>query len=286
MCTLRYGLLAVLMSLVWAAPSAQGILDRPILPAHCAEDDERIEVMFLGSYHMSNPGADAFNLEADDVLVPTRQIEIQAVVDGLAEFAPTHVAVEAPWGDSVATSRYDAYKAGELELRRSEEEQIGFRLAHQLRHARVYPVDVQMQLDFASVSQLAQQDPKLGALMGGIQEIGETAIATMAEWLASGTIGAMLVKMNDPEMLQRAHSPYVEFFVPIAIDENYAGADMVATWYQRNIRIFANLTRIVESDNDRLFAVYGQGHVPIIRQMVIDHPGYCVVEPNPYLEGL
>lgn len=284
---LRFRLLPLLSLLIAATPglSAQGILDRPTLPAHCADADERIEVMLLGSYHMSNPGADAFNLESDDVLAPTRQSEIQSVVDRLAEFAPTRVAVEAPWGDSLATTRYAAYIVGDLELRRSEEEQIGFRLAHQLGHSQVYPVDVRMGLDFESVGQLAQQDPELGALMGGMQAAGESAMATMAEWLASGTIGEMLQHMNDPDVIWRAHAPYLEFFVPIALGDDYAGADMVATWYQRNIRIFANLTRIVDSEDDRIFAVYGAGHIPIIRQLVIDHPGYCIKEPNPYLEG-
>lgn len=121
--------------------------------------------------------------------------------------------------------------------------------------------------------------------MGGMQTAGESAMATMAEWLASGTIGEMLQHMNDPDMIWRAHAPYLEFFVPIAVGDDYAGADMVATWYQRNIRIFANMTRIVESEDDRILAVYGAGHIPIIRQLVIDHPGYCIVEPNPFLEG-
>ena len=33
---------------------------------------ERAEVLVLGVYHMSNPGHDIFNMQADDVLAPKR----------------------------------------------------------------------------------------------------------------------------------------------------------------------------------------------------------------------
>ncbi|MEJ2343330.1 MAG: DUF5694 domain-containing protein [Gemmatimonadales bacterium] len=230
---------------------AQSFLDREIPPAECQPEDSRVRVLLLGSYHMSNPGADAFNLEADDVLAPKRQEEIRAVVDRLAEFRPTKVAVEAPWEDSATFARWDAYRAGERELGRSEKEQIGFRLAHQLGHETVYPIDVPSQMDFESVQEAAAADPRVAARLGGMQQVGEEVMAAMAEWLAEGTVGQML----------------------------YAG------WYGRNLRIFANLTRIVDSDDDRVLLLFGQGHIPIVRDLVIDYPEFCAEDPLSYLEG-
>lgn len=264
---------------------AQSFLDWELLPAECEPEDSRVRVLLLGSYHMSNPGADAFNLEADDVLAPKRQEEIRTVVDRLAEFRPTKVAVEAPWEDSATFARWDAYRAGERELSRSEEEQIGFRLAHQLGHERIYPIDVPSQMDFESVQEAAAADPRLAARLGGMQQVGEEVMAAMAEWLAEGTVGRMLYRMNDPEMIQKAHIPYIEFFAPVVHATNYAGADMVAAWYGRNLRIFANLTRIVDSDDDRVVLLFGQGHIPIVRDLVIDYPDFCAEDPLPYLEG-
>ena len=255
----------------------------PLPPAGCVVDDPRIEVLLLGSYHMSNPGMDQFNLEADDVLKPERQAEISSVVERLTEFRSTKVAVEAPWGDTVAVSRYQRYLAGELEARRSEEEQIGFRLAAAMGHGTVYPIDVRMGLDDSGLGPVIGQNPKFQANMQNMNELGQEAMRTMAGWLSGGTVADMLYNMNDPEMIPHAHRPYIEFFVPIVADTSYAGADMVSTWYQRNIRIFANITRITESTDDRIFIVYGAGHVPILRQLVIDHSGYCVADPLPYL---
>ncbi len=277
------------LTFAWLVPGptrAQSYFERPVRPAVCSVDDDRIEVLLLGSYHMSNPGADQFNLEADDVLAPARQAEIEEVVDRLTAFAPTHVAVEAPWGDTGTLQRWEGYRAGARELRRSEEEQIGFRLAHRLGHETIHPIDVRLGLDFGPVAAAAERDPRLARVMGGMQAVGEEAIGTMARWLEEGSIGSVLARMNDPDFLAKAHIPYIEFFVPIAVDEEYAGADMVADWYRRNLRIFANLTRVAHQPGDRVFVVYGQGHVPILRQLVIDHPAYCVEDPAPYLEEL
>jgi hypothetical protein len=264
---------------------AQGYLDREILPAECRSEDTRVRVLLLGSYHMSNPGADQFNLEADDVLAPKRQAEIVALVDRLVEFGATKVAVEAPWEDSATFARWEGYVSGDRELRRSEEEQIGFRLAHKMGHEAIYAVDVPSMLDFESVQRVAMANPRVATRLGGMQQVGEEAISTMARWLAEGTVGQTLAKMNAPDMITKAHVPYIEFFTPVVDAHDYAGADMVAGWYQRNLRIFANLTRIVDAEDDRVFVVFGQGHIPILRDLAIDYPDFCLEDPLPYLEG-
>ena len=122
-------------------------------------DRPKTQLMLLGSYHMSNPGADQFNLESDDVLLPKRQAEIEDVVKKLAEFKPTKIAIEAPFGDSATLARYQNYLAGTHELRRSEEEQIGFRLAKMLGHQSIYPIDVRMSLDQPGLEQVIGADP-------------------------------------------------------------------------------------------------------------------------------
>ena len=72
---------------------------------------------------------DRFNVDADDVRTPTRQAEIEALVEQLATFSPTKVAVEKRWQDSTTLAKYQAYRRGDHELTPDETEQIGFRLA-------------------------------------------------------------------------------------------------------------------------------------------------------------
>ncbi|REJ79308.1 MAG: hypothetical protein DWQ47_00780 [Acidobacteria bacterium] len=272
-----------LASLFLLAGTGFAQLDLNVPPDICLEDDERVAVLLVGSYHMSNPGLDRFNLKADDVLAEKRQKEISDLVERLADFKATKVAVEAPWGHEPTLERWQKYIAGEIELRKSESEQVGFRLAKKMGHQKIYPVDVRMMLDDKELGPVIAANPEFQKKMGEMDKFGGQAMEQMGKWLSEGTISYMLYQMNRPEMLKLAHTPYVGYFLPMVKDENYAGADYVTVWYQRNLRIFANLTRISEK-GDRIFVIYGQGHIPIIKQLVESSPDYCTVDPLPFLK--
>ena len=123
-----------------AMAAAREFLLTPAKPVECQENDERVQVMVLGSYHMANPGADVFNMESDDVLAPARQEQVAAVVEGLADFGPTKIALESDYREAALGEAYTEYLADRGPLTRGEEQQIGFRLARHLGHDTVYGV--------------------------------------------------------------------------------------------------------------------------------------------------
>jgi hypothetical protein len=53
---------------------------------------------------------------------------------------------------------------------------------------------------------------------------------------------------------------------------DYAGSDLVAAWYQRNIRIYHNIVALIGSPNERVLVIYGYGHLGWLRQNVADDP--------------
>jgi hypothetical protein len=244
-----------------------------------------IPLLLLGSYHMNNPGADMFNLKADDVTTTKRQAEIQAIVDKLALWKPTKVAFEAPFGDTASIKRYEAYLRGEHVLRKSEEEQIGFRLAKQLGHSTIYPIDFRSGMDMDAVGSVVETNPeKYGAYMSQLPVIGQMAISQMNTWLQNGTVGSMLYNMNDPELLDMSHGFYFRVFGPIVSGDNYAGMDLISGWYDRNLKIFGNLHQISDSPDDRIFIIYGQGHIPLLKRFAEDSPYFRVEDVQEYLK--
>lgn len=52
-------------------------------------------------------------------------------------------------------------------------------------------------------------------------------------------------------------------------DNEYAGVEQVAQWYERNLRIFCILQRLAER-HKRIFALYGSGHLKLIRVFIRD----------------
>ena len=63
-----------------------------------AQSDSHPEILVLGTYHMSNPGRDIYNMQADDVLSPKRQQEMAQLIEVLKKFHPTKIAIEAESG--------------------------------------------------------------------------------------------------------------------------------------------------------------------------------------------
>ncbi|HEX8392648.1 MAG TPA: DUF5694 domain-containing protein, partial [Longimicrobium sp.] len=72
-------------------------------------------------------------------------------------------------------------------------------------------------------------------------------------------------------------------FAPIGRDTTYIGADMVAGWYERNLKIFVNITRVA-APGERVLVIMGSGHGPLLRRFVDESPDYDLVRADPYLE--
>lgn len=90
------------------------------------------------------------------MLSPRRQAEIAHVAVVLREFRPTKIAVEAGFSDNRITQRYTDYLAGRYDLTRNEVGQLGFRVAKELGHATVYPVDVSGEFPYPRLVKYAQ----------------------------------------------------------------------------------------------------------------------------------
>ena len=102
-------LLSSFMLIFLAVFTVKAQFREKIPPAECQPNDDRIQVLLIASFHMSNPGADKFNMKSDDVLSPKRQSEIAQVVKNLSAFKPTKIAVEAPFNRQTARDNYRQY---------------------------------------------------------------------------------------------------------------------------------------------------------------------------------
>jgi|GEM_PF-5618122 len=103
-------------------------------PDFLHENEPRTQLMFLGVFHFRDAGLDDHKPEHQfDVLSDRRQKELEVVLDRLAEFAPTRIAVErrATKQESLDAD-YSSYLNGGLELTSHEIHQIAFRLAKRL----------------------------------------------------------------------------------------------------------------------------------------------------------
>jgi hypothetical protein len=218
---------------------------------------------------MSNPGHDIFNMQADDVLSAKRQQEIEQLTAVLKKFQPTKIAVEATYGEDVVPKRYADYVAGTHALTRNETEQIGFRLAKELGHKTIYAVDVDGDFPFQRLIDYAKatgQSAKLEAMMGGIGEM----VKAQDRYLKAHTVLETLSYMNSD---QKVAEDIGFYYLQAHYGEpgDYAGPDLLAEWYRRNVRIFNNIAKLATPE-DRILVIYGAGHLGWLRQDVASDP--------------
>ena len=234
------------------------------------EPAARAEVLVLGVYHMANPGRDVFNMKADDVLAPKRQAEMAELVGVLKRFRPTKVAVEADvWNEDVA-KRYANYVTGRHELSRNETEQVGFRLAKEMGHATVYPVDVDGDFPYLRLVNYAKGAGRSQELEAVHAEVG-AMVKAQDEYLASHTVLETLLYMNAEEKVAGDVGFYYRQ-AHVGEPGDWAGADLVADWFRRNVRIYANVAGLASSPNERILAIFGAGHLGWLRQDVANDP--------------
>jgi hypothetical protein len=231
-----------------------------------AQSETRPEILVLGTYHMANPGHDIHNMQADDVLSTKRQQEIAQLIEVLKKFHPTKIAIESDVSSKRAPQQYSDYLAGKYTLSRNEIDQIGYRLAKELGHKTVYPVDVDGDfpymrvLNYAKANGLKEKFDAMSAKTGA-------RVKQEGDFLGSHTILETLQWMNSDSNVAADVAAYFEF-VPFGEPYEYAGSDLLAAWYQRNIRIYRNIVALIESPNDRILVIYGAGHLGWLRQDV------------------
>lgn len=99
------------------------------------------KVLLLGTFYMGST-ADMYNPKVDNLLSSQRQQEILEVVERLKKFQPTKIALEIEIKrNNEINQQYQQYRLGCFELEVNEAHQLGFRIASDLEHERVYCID-------------------------------------------------------------------------------------------------------------------------------------------------
>ena len=232
------------------------------------------QVLVIGMYHMSNPGLDAVNVTADDVLAPKRQQEIEQLVAKIGAFRPTKVAVEIRYGrDSMSNAFYQRYLTGSHTLDRTEMQQVGFRVAKAAGLRRIHGIDYDLDVNLASVMvwALTHGQPELA---GAAQSLSSRLLTEADSMMKHASVSEIVAALNSPRA-DSAHGIYLAA-LRVGADTSYPGATAAARWYERNLMIVSNILRVIDSSSDRVLVLIGAAHAPILRELLERVPGIRV----------
>ena len=279
-----YGLIVSALVLIVSSGSAMSQSQTDIAKGETFCNDKSSKIMILGTYHMDNPGRDSVNLSADDVLSERRQAEINELLDRLARFKPTKIAIESQYRSPYWPNRYKKYLAGEQKLGRNEIEQIGFQLAKRLNLETVYPIDFSMYMSGLTDSEIEYPKPKPVAAGDPKPVQAAPPLSDEDKLLRQSTVTEFLRYLNDEKRVSESNAQYMQMLLPNDNPAIYAQSDLVTNWYKRNLRIFTNVARITDLGKDRILLLIGSGHLKILREFAIDSPNFCLVDTEAYLK--
>jgi hypothetical protein len=247
------------MLLLPSAGATSAALAEPVKPS----------LLVLGVPHFANHHRDLINSNVEDVLTPTRQRELLEIVSALAELRPNHVAVEwSATNQAALDERYAAYRAGNYVLTVDEIDQIGLRLAAILNLPRVEAVnwleeapEKEENYDFSRWLRAHSRLEELSAITAE----GQRRVDAQDKLNRCRPIAEWLRDANSPEYVAWDESTYYRI-ATFGDAEANPGAAWVGAWHARNLRIVANLKRVVGSAGDRTVAVFGAGHADLLRR--------------------
>lgn len=289
MCASRTNRLALTLLLALGAlPAGAAARQAPPPP----DGHARTQVLVLGTFHFRDAGLDDYKPRFSvDVMSPERQREIEELLGRLAAFKPTKIVLE--WPEATQTgldSAYTAFLAGSRPATANERDQLGFRLAQRLGHVRVYAFDAaarwyDMAMNEDTLIARARRFGQTDLLPRALRwDAYYTRVYAFEDSLkATMTLREYLLRINSPENLRRSLGAYLVGAPEVGGNGDYTGADMRSAWYNRNIRMFANLLRLQSAGEERLLVIVGAGHAPLLRHLIENAPEMRLVAVEDWL---
>ncbi|HEX8772956.1 MAG TPA: DUF5694 domain-containing protein [Pyrinomonadaceae bacterium] len=244
-------------------------------------------LVILGTYHMGTPGNNVVNGKVDDVTTAERQRQMVKLIERLKRFNPTKIALEIDGEDAAKIQvLYDKYLSGNYQLSKNETNQIGFRLAKELGHKKVYCIDWSEFWDDPTINyeKYASKDAELDSFLKGVYRNLKNEVEAEHEKLFTLSITDQLILLNQPDRIEKSHKIYFDL-MRIGRGKEYVGANYVSWWYRRNLTILDNIIRITDSPKERILVVYGSGHLKLLTQFAKESGFYNVESPLKYLQS-
>ena len=271
-------MMTMAMSAALAMAGTQDAVDQEPAP---------VQVMVIGSWHMAGSNANVIDIEGIDVLTPQRQAEFDAMIERLAAFEPTVVAIEreaeAP---AFVYEAFADFEPSMLAENAGEEVQIAFRLARRVGLDTVYGIDEKTRegdpvyFPMGKMMEHVEAEGRMDEVQAMIAESAAEQEAQMARF-AEMDVGDALAETN-----ARAHDDHAVYYRFGEFDsgESQPGSELQAYWFMRNAKIFAKLMDVTKP-GDRVVVVYGNGHKYWLDHFADKTPGYVSVDPVRYLKS-
>lgn len=245
-------------------------------------------IFLVGTFHFAYYNLDAHKTAKDKQVAiksKEKQRELAELLDYIAQFKPTKIAVEGGRNSGYLMHRYRGYKAGNRELAADEIEQIGFRLMDRFKLDTLYGTnDGPLVTSLANSRDSNLYRPLIDSIYRDWDFSSDDTISRLYkkyynykdELALKLPLLEYFKYINSEKVLNRGHGAYLIGDFTLG---NTRGADALAMhWYSRNLRIYRHIQQIVTSPDDRILVLYGWGHIQLLKQLFECSPEFRYVK--------
>ena len=245
------------------------------------------KILLLGVFHFS-PRGDEF------IFNENIQKQLEKLNESFANFNPDAIGVEyAAHSQANVDKGYDMFSLNDLSdidkmknqtlgtiamygdiypIRyRNEAVQIGYRLGKTLNHKKIYAIDDDTILEDGPWDKMSDTYKKLNDKCWDKMDYEHDQNNIIEE----------LQLNNRDEKVYYTHQIYMAVN-SVNTNGTYDGAFYTGNWYMRNLKIFANIQKLCET-SEKLFIIYGDGHLAILRHLIQSCDNMELVNVNDYL---
>ena len=247
------------------------------------KDLKKIEILNIGTFHMGKTN-DANQIEFDENDTKN-QLAVKKIAAKLSLFRPTVIIVEMPpENDAKLQNEYSEYVSNPtMQFKNPSEIQL---LAYELGRIsgakRIYGIDHKMSYNYNIGAEMQNSIDSLWH-----NKYYKNPFKYHPQIIADDSKLSLLDKLK-----QINQNTYLDFLIAVNAEmlshvgsaKGFEGADEATKYYQRNIRMYSNLNRIILADTDRVFILLGASHTAYFRDFFSRSPKYKMINTFDYLK--
>ncbi|WP_309939214.1 DUF5694 domain-containing protein [Aureibacter tunicatorum] len=243
--------------------------------------NKKIKVLNLGVFHMGYT-PDAHSTEYDE---KSNMDQIQEVNELIAKFKPTIIMIEElPKHQEEVEKSYQAYlndPEGEKANYETEKGLMAFEIGRLAGTKRIYCIDESMGYGYNQDKLAEKLNAKTYFKTNRITD--EKATKLEADPKKVGLRKALLSD-NSQAYRDFMYNCNVDHLFYVNSENKFEGVDQAARFYQRNLRMFANICKIEANENDRILIISGSAHAAFFHDFLSRSFIYEVETVEKYLQ--
>ncbi len=256
---------------------------------------EKPQIYLLGTFHFAGENVDSNRTEFKWRYImdePRRVKEIEIVRQSLQRIKPTVICVELnPRWQSELDSLYEEYCKGKKISSQGYEGEISilaFELGKRLGIKRIVAVDAQpmaalrdekLYTEYEKYASKEDEDSVFNNWNKLYDENQRFSDSLRHHY----TTTDFLRLLNHEDYTKKILGRWL-IFTRFGTNRYPIGADQFITkYYNRNIRIYSNIQRVITNKGDRVLVIYGNTHMSILRNLFESSPLYKLVPIDKYL---